>query len=127
HVDEFFEDSCNGEPCFAISPALRDVFLPNRAEVMNALLGNPGEGGAGGESGEGGFGGMGDAVSVVTGSGGSPSAGGMGNGGRPGTMPGDPGLASGELTPEELVAEDEALKSGWGDETLGGQPAKVSH
>ncbi|HEY6725092.1 MAG TPA: hypothetical protein VI197_13740, partial [Polyangiaceae bacterium] len=118
HVDEFFEESCNGEPCFAVSQALRDVFLPHRAEVMRDLLGDGGTGGAGGQGGEGGFGGESSAT-VTSGGGGFGTTGGM--------IPGEQGLASAELTAEELAAEDESLKSGWGDETLGGQPAKVSH
>jgi hypothetical protein len=69
-------------------------------------------------------------------SGSSSNGNGNGNGNANGTTGGrpmmarnsaDPMLASSELTPEELYAEDQSLKSGWGDETLGGQPAKVSH
>ncbi|MCX4242875.1 hypothetical protein [Paraliomyxa miuraensis] len=40
HVEEFFTESCGpgGGTCFAISPALQDVFLPFRHQVMLELL-----------------------------------------------------------------------------------------
>ena len=39
HVDEFFFDSCDGDQCFSISPALRDDFLPTRQGVLEDFLG----------------------------------------------------------------------------------------
>jgi hypothetical protein len=36
-------------------------------------------------------------------------------------------LPSADLTVEELMAEEEEVKAGWGIRTVGGQPSKVSH
>ena len=38
HVDESTVVSCDGLPCFAISPALRDDFLPDRRSIMQDFM-----------------------------------------------------------------------------------------
>ncbi len=38
HVSESFMEECEDGPCFPISQALRDVFLPHRRSVMDGLL-----------------------------------------------------------------------------------------
>ncbi|EDM79276.1 hypothetical protein PPSIR1_04028 [Plesiocystis pacifica SIR-1] len=38
HVEESFLEECDGGPCFAISQALRDDFLPDRQEVFQDFM-----------------------------------------------------------------------------------------
>jgi hypothetical protein len=42
HVAEFSEDCGDGSQCFAISSALKEVFLPRRSIALDALLGTTG-------------------------------------------------------------------------------------
>jgi hypothetical protein len=79
HVNEFIQVDCgDGTPCFGLSEALEDVFLPHRLEVQRSFLESPDVCGGGGMSG-----------------GGSGGAAGAGTGGSPGMPMPDPGMAAG--------------------------------
>lgn len=151
-VTEFPQQCSGGESglCFPTSPALQSIFLPGRMNVLAALLGIPnipnpcGPGGGGG--GGGGFGG-----SSTGGGGPIPVAGAFGMGGSPGTPAGgQPGsmepvppvmipenpepapvidieLPSASESIEILEEEDAEIREQYGDVTLSGRSAKVTH
>jgi hypothetical protein len=151
HVDEFGVP-CQGDSgtCFRPSPALTDVFLPDRLNVLGQILGievipDP----CGGSGGSGGSGGIGGAPGV----GGSFAVGGsFGSGGRGGIAGSDTGSA-GESDPgapmmegpsepapvieielpqaDEPVAamqeEEEEIRESYGEKTLSGRSARSTH
>jgi hypothetical protein len=148
-VSEFPQACTGGEAgqCFPTSRALRSVFLPGRMQVMSNLLGFPvvvnpcdgGGGGTGGSSGTGGAFGMGGATSSG-GSGPIGTAGTFSMGAAPGGM-GTP-LPSGQNEPapvivtelpsveqpiEQMQEEDAEIRDQYGDVTLSGRSAKVTH
>ena len=113
HVDEFSQEDCgDGTLCFRISPAMRDVFFPTRLSALNDLLARPPTCGGG---------------AVDGGPGGGPLP---GDGGAPLTPPQDPpqsAVLTSDETVAELVKEDDEARKQYQGETLGGQPAGVSH
>jgi hypothetical protein len=174
HVLEFPTQCGNSDPgqCFQPSPALTDVFLPSRLQVMSKILGvavvtdpcNGGSGGVGGSGGTSGRSGVGG--STVFGGAGTIAVGGRGSfagrsgiGGRSGvagrgmgaapatggTDIGSAGAAFDEIQPptpapkiditlpsaDEPVAkmqsEDQQIRNQYGDKTLSGRSAQVTH
>jgi hypothetical protein len=140
-VTEFAQGCTGGETgsCFPISNGVRTVFLPGRMLVMSNLLGfpiipNPCDGGGGG------FGGSGAGGSSSGGGGPIGTAGTfMGGGGTPGI---DPPLPSGSTEPapvvltelpsadepiEEMQEQEAEIRDLYGDVTLSGRSAKVTH
>jgi len=125
-VSEFgIEDCGDGTACFALSNALRDVFLPARLEVQARLLASPsscdsgsgGTGGAGGGAGAGGSAGSGGGAGVggAAGSGGASSGGAAGIGGSGGVGQAgssSTGGAGPQLPPEGPVPVFSAPSSG---------------
>ncbi|HEX4336808.1 MAG TPA: hypothetical protein VH062_12905 [Polyangiaceae bacterium] len=115
HVDEEFTEDCgDGTRCFAASPALTNVFLPRRLKSLQSLLDGATCGGAVPDGG------------VPTGEGGAPLP------PPPKNPPGDAGAPSSVLTPgtsiQDLVDQDQSARDKLaGQDTLGGQPANVSH
>jgi hypothetical protein len=150
HVQEFMIE-CENEDglCFQPSPALTDVFLPSRLQVMGNLLqipiipnpcDNQGSGGTGGFPGAGGTFGTGAVAGSfpVAGSGGSfPTAGttGVGGGSAGGGFEIDSGpapvveieLPSADQSVVELQEQDEEIREAYGDTTLSGRSAQVTH
>jgi hypothetical protein len=146
HVQEFFVQ-CENEDglCFQPSPALTDVFLPSRLQVMGNLLqipiipnpcDNPGTGGTGGF----GTGGFGTGASAGTGATGGffPMAGTGGTTGVAGAAGGgglEPGpapiveieLPSADESIVELQEQDQEIREAYGDTTLSGRSAQVTH
>lgn len=150
HVTEFAQSCTGGEAgeCFPISTALSTGFLPTRMLVMSGLLGFPiisnpcdggGGGGSGGGSGTGGTFGM--AGTFAGGGGPIPTAGAAnGSGGMGGgiDLPLPPGssepapvvmteLPSANEPIEQLQEEDAEIRELYGDVTLSGRSAKVTH
>jgi hypothetical protein len=152
-VSEFAQQCAGGEQgaCFPPSNALTQTFLPGRMQVMSTLLGvpippNPCDGGGGGFGGSNGmgFGGtFGTAGSVSMGgsfsTGGNFSTGGFASGGTPSMVPG-PGPSEPEAAPvvaielpsvsepiEVLEEQDAEIRESYGDVTLSGRSAKVTH
>jgi hypothetical protein len=149
HVDEFSLIACEGGQCFRPSPALTNVFLPDRLEALSQILDLPltpdpcsgSSGGTGGTSG--GFGGSAGAV----GAGGSFATGGIGSSvggtGSAGEFVGEAGsgpvplsepapVIEIELPPsdepvDEMQAEDEEIRKLYGEKTLGGRSAQSTH
>lgn len=130
--------------CFPTSGALRSLFLPSRMQVMSNLLGfpvvaNPCDGGGGGSAGGGNVGGsFGMAGSSVGGGGpigmgGATSAGGTGNIDLPEPGQSEPApvivteLPSVEEPIEQMQEEDAEIRDQYGDVTLSGRSAKVTH
>lgn len=148
--EQFIEDCGDGSTCFGISQALRDVFLPHRMQAMSTLLGRPIACGgvvvadAGGDAGaavDGGgiitppppLPGLSDAgVTLPVADGGSVNA------------PADGGIvvvaadggsvvlsSNTVLTPNEtisdLVVQEQAVRGSLTGQTLGGQPAGITH
>lgn len=145
-VTEFARACTGGEAgqCFPTSRALRSVFLPGRMQVMSNLLGfqvvvNPCDGGGGGGTGGSGGGfGMGGATS--SGGGGPIVMGGFSTGGTSSGMgvplplaQNDPApvilteLPSVEQPIEQMQEEDAEIREQYGDMTLSGRSAKVTH
>jgi hypothetical protein len=145
-VTEFAQSCTGGESgqCFPISAALTEAFLPSRMLVMSGLLGFPiitnpcgggGGGGSGGATGSGGSFGM--AGSFSGGSGPIPGAGASsGSGGI--DLPVPPGksepapvvvteLPSVDEPIEQMQEEDAEIRELYGDVTLSGRSAKVTH
>lgn len=141
-----FASRCPDGVCFPISPALEETFLPRRLRALTDLLGielppDPCQGGgSGGGTGTGGF----------SGTAGFPGVGGEGDpgqGGRGGSF-GEPGAAGAagafeEPSPpappvdivlpqartpvEELQTQDTEIREAYGERTLGGRDARVTH
>jgi len=144
HVGEF-QSSCAGRACFPISEALRNTFLPRRLRALTDLLGvelpsNPCEQGGGGTGGIGGTGGVPSAGRGGIGgvnSGGATTAGapgnGMGVGGQGGAPVFSPApnvdieLPQASTPVEELQEQDAEIRQVYGDKTLGGRKAQVTH
>lgn len=147
HVEEEFSVECpNGEGlCFQPSPALTDVFLPSRLQVLGSVLGvpiipdpcDPNSGGTGGTFG--GTGGTGIAGTFnVPGGGGR---GGMMGTGTGGSSAGTFGTAEPptpapevviELPPveepvEDMQASDQEIRELYGELTLSGRSAQSTH
>jgi hypothetical protein len=137
HVTEFEQGCTGGETgqCFPISPALSQAFLPSRMLVMSGLLGfpiipNPCDGGGGGSGGSTGSGGSGP----IPGGGSSTGSAGKGGAGLP-VSPGKSEPAPVVVTelpsvnePIEQMQEDDAeIRELYGDVTLSGRSAKVTH
>ncbi|HEX7669999.1 MAG TPA: hypothetical protein VF395_10460 [Polyangiaceae bacterium] len=120
HVDEQNLETCGGAPCFTVSPALKQVFLPRRLTALNALLGGARTCGVVSPPGDGG-------VSPA------PSA----DSGTPLPGPVTPAADAGApppntvLMPDEsmsdLLKEQQAALDALGGQTLGGQSAQVTH
>ena len=166
HVLEFPSSCGNNDPgqCFQPSPALTNVFLPSRLQVMSKILGvavvtDPCNGGGGGTSGSGGVAGS----AGVSGVGGSMVFGGagttQGTGGRGGGVagrgmgaaPGSGGIDIGSAGAAEQVgppipapqiditlpsadepvaqmqSDDARIRDQYGDKTLSGRSARVTH
>ncbi len=146
-VTEFPQACTGGEQgsCFPPSPALASTFLPERMLVMSGLLGVPnipnpcgsGGGGGGGGSGFGGSSGVGGGFPTggTFATAGSASMG--GSPGEPGTppLPTDPQpapvvaieLPSAEDPIEILEEADAEIREAYGDVTLSGRSARVTH
>jgi hypothetical protein len=119
-VDEQFTEDCgDGSQCFNASPALKQVFLPRRLRSLQALLDGPSCGGAPPDGG------------VPISEGGAPPP-------PPpprqdaGAAAADAGAPSTVLVPgtpiQDLVNQDQSAHDKLsGQDTLGGQPANVSH
>jgi len=126
-VDEQFTENCgDGSQCFNASSALKQVFLPRRLRSVEGLLGM-GSCTAGGDA---------TPPPPVTADGGGGSPGSVSDGGvvtPPPPPPGaDAGAPSSVLTPgeslQDLVNQDRSAHEKLaGQETLGGQPATVTH
>jgi hypothetical protein len=146
-VTEFATACTGGEAgsCFPPSETLRSLFLPSRMQVMSNLLGfpvivNPCDGGGGGSAGGGSVGGsVGTAGSSVGGSGPIGTAGAVSMGGSGGIdFPLPPGesepapvivteLPSVQEPIEQMQEEDAEIRDQYGDVTLSGRSAKVTH
>jgi hypothetical protein len=149
-VTEFAQPCTGGEQgaCFPPSNALTETFLPGRLQVMSNLLGvpippNPCDGGGGGFGGSSGFGGsMGFGgtfgSSGASTMGGSFSTGGFASGGGAPGM--DPGSGEPEPAPvieielpsvaepiEVLEEQDAEIRESYGDVTVSGRSAQVTH
>jgi hypothetical protein len=150
-VTEFATRCAGGESgnCFPTSSSLRGTFLPGRMQVMSNLLGFPivenpceqgggGGVGGGGNTGGSGPGGFAGSASAGTSFGGSISMGGGGPIGGPIEEP----LPEGSTEPapvvltelpsvdepiEQLEEQDQELRELYGDVTLSGRSAKVTH
>ncbi|HVI00725.1 MAG TPA: hypothetical protein VM869_18530, partial [Enhygromyxa sp.] len=97
HVDEFAQEPCSGGgPCFAISPALDQVFLPARLNVLESFVAFACEASC---------------------EGGSPDALGLLLAG-----PATAGVPSRDAGVEQLLAWERSLLAGVSDVTLGGRP-----
>ncbi len=156
HVQEFPVECSNKDSslCFQASPALTQVFLPSRLQVMGNILGIPivtdpcnGSGGSGG------FGGasMGTGGTSTTGAGGTFS---MGSAGAPigskggsgpigatgGTSMGSPKPMAAAPAPsveitlpaadepvDQMQSDDAQIREQYGDKTLSGRSARVTH
>ena len=150
HVNEFLGD-CQKEDglCFQPSPALREVFLPSRLQILANVLqipiiddpcDNPGSGGTGGFAGSGtaGTGAVGGSFAVggfggIAGS--FPVAGSSSMGGAAGgfVLETDPApvveieLPSADESVAELQEQEEEIRDAYGDKTLSGRSAQVTH
>jgi len=143
-VSEFAQQCTGGEQgsCFPPSNALTSTFLPGRLQVLSNLLGVPivpnpcnggGAGGFGGSSGFGGSFGMGGGFGTA----GTPSTGGFTSAGAPGMepMPAEPEpapvieieLPSVSEPIEVLEDQDQEIREAYGDVTLSGRSAQVTH
>lgn len=147
-VVEFAETCSGGEQgnCFRTSSALRQVFLPQRLQVMSNLLGfeivpNTCQGGGGG----GGVGGSPSSFGGSTSTGGVFPTGGFATAGSPSSagkgnvptfpIPDEPGpapvviieLPSSDLPVDELAEEDQEIRDAYGDVTISGRSAKATH
>lgn len=122
HVDEQNLETCGGAPCFTISPALKQVFLPRRLTALNALLGSAGSRGSVPPPADAG-------TAPVLADGGAP----VPRVPVPVTPPADAGAPPPNtvLMPNEtmsdLVEEQQAALDALGGQTLGGQSAQVTH
>ncbi len=148
-VTEFAQQCTGGEQgsCFPPSNALTETFLPGRLQVMSNLLGvpippNPCNGGGGGFGGGSGFGGtFGTAGTPGTAGsfsmGGGFSTGGFASAGAPSMEP-EPSepppapvieieLPSVAEPIEVLEEQDAEIRESYGDVTLSGRSAKVTH
>jgi hypothetical protein len=147
-VQEFASPCRDGETgnCFMTSNALNTVLLPGRLQVMSNLLGVPiipnpcNGGGTGGSSGTGGS--FGTAGSFTMG-GSVITAGTTSTGGAPGKDPGgmfpppppvsEPApvvlieLPSVDEPVAQLQEEDAEIRQEYGDQTISGKSAKVTH
>jgi len=159
HIDESFPVDCGKNDvglCFQPSPALMEVFLPSRLQVLGRVLDIPiivdpcgPNGGSGGFAGSGsaGFGG------TFSGAGGSGASGGRsgGKGGTTGNMSGGGTDAGAPSTPpsmaepptpapevnielpsadepvEDMQEDDEAIREVYGELTLSGRSAQSTH
>jgi hypothetical protein len=149
-VTEFPQQCGGGESglCFPTSPALQTIFLPGRMNVLAALLGipnipnpcGPGGGGGGGGSGGASTGGGGPIpMGGSFGTGGGASGGAFSMGGSPGEppviIPEDPEpapvieieLPSASESIEILEEADAEIREQYGDVTLSGRSAQVTH
>jgi len=123
-VDEQFTEDCgDGQQCFNASPALKEVFLPRRLRSLEGLLGL-GSCTSGGDA---------TPPPPPGTDGGGPVTGSDGGVVGPPPPPAqDAGAPSSVLTPgesiQDLVDQDRAAHGKLaGQETLGGQPATVTH
>jgi hypothetical protein len=119
HVDEGNLETCGGAPCFAVSPALQQVFLPRRLTALKGLLGSTRTCGGPSPGADGG------GLPEVSADGGVlPPA-------VPSTVDGGAAPPDSVLTPDEslsdLVKEQQAALDALGGQTLGGQSAQVTH
>jgi hypothetical protein len=126
-IDESFPEDCgDGTLCFTASPALKDVFLPRRLRALTELLGRSGSCGppAGGDGGV-----VPPPPPMPDGGVPMPSA----DAGAPPSLPLPPLPAPPDsvLTPGEtidvLVGQDKAAHTALTGDTIGGQPASVTH
>ena len=137
HVAESETTDCGrgDSPCFPISEALTDSFLPQRMGVLMDLLdldpppdpcaGGGGNGGAGGEAGTGGtsFPGTGGVFGAAGSEGGE-------QGGEPSIEPApviDVELPQASTPVEELQEQDAEIREDYGDLTLSRRSAQVTH
>lgn len=141
HVSEF-PFPCADGLCFPISPALQNVFLPDRLRAMADLVGfelppDPCQGGGGGMGGFAGFGGAaGFPIGGTTmgGFAGLPE-GGVGEGGNAGSgpIPGGPApqidiaIPQASTSVEALQARDAEIRAEYGEKTLSGRDARSTH
>jgi uncharacterized membrane protein YgcG len=151
HVQEFASNDCGkrnlGALCFPTSVALKTVFLPSRLEALSKLSGVPivtdpcENGGSGGNSGTGGkfsgTGGVGTSGSfsrggMSSGTGGA-STGGIPGKGTPPPLPEEPApvieieLPQASTPLDQLMTKDAEIREQYGERTISGRSAQVTH